>query len=150
MFPFNSHHFILESDLTDSQFRSRLEIGKSSETLSKKRAGWILETTRKPNTVILEYKQGYFRNSFRPLIVCSWYEFQGKIILNSYLRLPWYVILFNLTPVIFGIYISIKISNFQPLLFTLLLSVMLHLIGYIFFKMDQKWIVNEFKKLVSK
>lgn len=150
MFPLNSHHFTLESDLTDSQFKSRLEIGKPMKTSSKKNGGWILETTGKPNTIILEYKQEYYRNSFRPLIVCSWYQYQNKLILTSYLRPPLYVTLFSLTPIIFGIYISINISNFLPLLFSLLLSTMLNFIGYLFFKMDQKWIVDEFKKLMTK
>ena len=150
MFPFKSHCMVIESKLTELEFKSRVEAGLSKRSRARINTGWILHETRNKNTIILKYRQGFYGNSFRPVVVCSWYRDGNKTIFNSYLRPHRYLFFINITPVIFGIYISYQISNILPLIITVLITlVLIYVFGYLCYKIDEKRVVDEYKKLLA-
>ena len=150
MFPFSSNSVLIHTQLSEKEFKSRIGIGADGGE-KEKRSGWVLYETRKENTIVLEYKQEFYRNAFRPVVICSWCNDVDTIIIQAYLRLPFLSIFMCFTPFIFGLYISYEIVSILPLITTFLLSFcLISIFGYIFFRIDKNWILEEFRKLVSK
>ena len=148
MFPFRCNPMLIKTQLSEKDFKNRIG---HNESKMKIESGWVQRKARKENTVVLNYKQTFYRNSFRPVVICSWCSDCDPITINAYLRLPYLTIFFCLTPFVFGMYISYEIASFLPLVTTLFFSCcLIFIVGYLFFRMDRNWVLEEFRKLVSK
>ena len=149
MFPFKCYPTICRTKLSEQEFKSRIGI-VANQSKIKIKSGWVIKKPRKQNTIVLEYKQTFYRNNFRPVVVCSWETEQHKAIVHAHLRLSYVTIFLCFTPFIFGLYISYEIRSFLPLIIALIVSCcIIFIFGYALFLIDKKWILEEFKKLIS-
>ena len=70
MFPFKCYPIICRTKLSEQEFKSRIGI-VANQSKIKIKSGWVHNKLSEQNTIVLEYKQTFYKNNFRPVVICS-------------------------------------------------------------------------------
>lgn len=150
MFPFKTKAFFLTTDLTVDQLKERLETKVIKRKIISVSNDGELWGTIKNERAIVEFGQGAYWNSFRPIVVFQWTKTQSGTEIRGYYRIDLSVIIITLFMPLFGLYLSISILNIFPFLLLLAIWVILYRTFALWaFNRDFKWTQKEFFNLVK-
>lgn len=138
MFPFKCHEFEFEGYESKKELRSRFQ---NDPVINKSRQGFDWEITGSicNNSASLKTIQKYYRNSFRAVAQIKWEEKNTTLFVQGYFKVGTGITLVTLLLPMFGLYLSIKIGNVIPVIFTSLVwVVMFATLGKYLFEKDLK------------